>query len=342
MKISENMIVTDTRPGENWCFDKILSDNTGIQWNVTDGGLQYKLGGLREKVKRYVNLISFPFELFLKRKKIKNIIAWQQYYGLFYAFYCMVFHVKKRNYCMVMTFIYREREGIIGKIQRFVVGKIVNSKYLDNIMVYSKNEKEYYQKIFGIEEGKIVSARLGLEDLTKGIVPLQGEVYLLSAGRSNRDYDFLIHALKGKDYPVKIVCDAMKKGNEENIQIYDDVYYEKFFQMIADCFCIIITLKDNDISSGQLVILQAMQFSKPVIVTDSKTVRDYISDGAEGFIIPKDEKALCEKIDLLLHDRELYIKMSLTARKSYEERFSMKALGKQVSDCFKKNGQEKR
>ena len=229
MKVNENLIVTDTKPGNDWKFDTILSEMTELQWNVLDGGLQYKLGSIRERLKRYINFLWFPFQLFLNRKKVKHLIAWQQYYGLIYAFYCMLFHVKKQNYCMIMTFIYRQRNGILGYLQKKIMIRIVNSKYVDRILVYS---------------------------------------------------------------------------------------------------------------SGQLVILQAMQFAKPVIVTESKAVTDYISDGQEGFIIPKDEQILREKIELLYQDKKLYNQMSAKARERYEKNFSIKSLGKQITDCFERDMRE--
>lgn len=338
MKVNENLIVTDTKPGNDWKFDTILSEMTELQWNVLDGGLQYKLGSIRERLKRYINFLWFPFQLFLNRKKVKHLIAWQQYYGLIYAFYCMLFHVKKQNYCMIMTFIYRQRNGILGYLQKKIMIRIVNSKYVDRILVYSQSEKEYYEKLLGTT--KFFSVKLGLEDLAAGVEKRNRGSYILSAGRSNRDYDFLIHALLGQEHQVRIVCDALPAGRNENIRIYDNVYYEKFFQMIADCYCVVITLKNSEISSGQLVILQAMQFAKPVIVTESKAVTDYISDGQEGFIVPKDEKILREKIELLYQDKKLYNQMSAKARERYEKNFSIKSLGKQIADCFERDMRE--
>ena len=91
MKVNENLIVTDTKPGNDWKFDTILSEMTELQWTVLDGGLQYKLGSIRERLKRYINFLWFPFRLFLNRKKVKHLIAWQQYYGLYMHFIACFF-----------------------------------------------------------------------------------------------------------------------------------------------------------------------------------------------------------------------------------------------------------
>lgn len=338
MKVYENIIITDTTPGENWEFDRIISSLTGLVWRTVDGGLRYKIANVGDRLKRYWNFVYFPFVLFLKRKKIDNIIAWQQYYGLIYILYCMIFHVKKQNYCLLMTFIYVQRKGLWGKIQYHVVRSVLNSPYLDHVLVYSENEREYYQKLFHLDDRKISNIHLGLEDLTKGIQSRANSKFVLSAGRSNRDYSFVFDALDGSEYDVKIVCDALAAKNKSNIQIYNHTYYHDFFQMLADCYCVLIALDDPEISSGQLVIIQAMQFGKPIIVTESKTVREYLQSGTEGFIIPKDKRALREKLKILYEDKETYRRMSQNARRSYEKNFSMEALGQQVAKCFLETG----
>ncbi len=273
----------------------------------------------------------------MNRKKIKNIIAWQQYYGLFYAMFSKLLHLKKTNYCMIMAFIYNQRKGILGKIQYNLVNSLLHSCYIDSILVYSEHEKLYYEQLFSLKE-KFQSVNLGLEDLTQGITQQGEKPFILSAGRSNRDYEFLFRELNNIQYPVKIVCDALPGGTRGNIQIYDRIYYEDFFQMIADCHCVVISLDNPQISSGQLVILQAMEFGKPVIVTKSETVGDYIQDGKQGYIIEKDGDILREKINLLYSDRNVYKKMAIEGRRTYEEKFSMEALSKQVAAQFLKTG----
>lgn len=341
MKVDANIIVTDTKPSGEWKFDIFLEKYTGLKWTTLHDGLQYKIHHKREQLRRYWSFFYFPFLLFLNRKKIKNMIAWQQYYGLFYALYCEIFHVRKCNYCMIMTFIYRERKGIFGKLQFLIIKKIISGKYVDRLIVFSKNEELYYTRLFGLARGKVISSRLGLEDLTEYVKKEDRQNYILAAGRSNRDYEFLIRALKGQPYPVKIVCDQMEALKVENIEIYNDVYYEEFFHMLSECYCVVIPLKDRNISSGQLVILQSMEFSKPIIITDSFAVTDYIQNGENGYIIEKDEQMLRSAIQKLIDDKEEYQNISEAARRSYEKYFSMEALGKQIAEYFLRDRQDR-
>lgn len=338
MSKGKNVIVSDTVPGPEWNFDSILTELTGEKWSLYHGGLKYKLLKRSERIKRYINFVFFPLKIFFHRRGIKNLIAWQQYYGLIYALYCMIFRVKKTNYCMVMTFIYNKRNGIFGRMHYHLVRKIINSRYLDCIIVYSEYEKKYYEKLFSVLPGKIKHCHLGLEDLSKKVEPADDGFFILSAGRSNRDYNFLFNALLDKKFEVRIVCDNLERESKHNIHVYKKTYYEDFFQMVANCFCIVIALQDEKISSGQLVILQAKQFGKPVIVTESRAVAEYIEDGVDGYIISKDKETLMNRLEALINDDSLYERMCKASRKSYEDKFSLYSLGVQIVKCLETTG----
>lgn len=77
--------------------------------------------------------------------------------------------------------------------------KAVNSPALDKIVCFSSSEPAYYQSIFGTD--KFTYVPLGLGDLNRGgRIPQGEERFILAAGKSNRDYDFLVDALKDTPY----------------------------------------------------------------------------------------------------------------------------------------------
>src|SRR5207249_2069253 len=66
-----------------------------------------------------------------------------------------------------------------------------------------------------------------------------------------------------------------------------------------------------------LVILEAMSRGLPVITTPNTAGPDIISDGEDGFIVPiRSSEAICEKLELLIRDRERLRAMSSAARKT--------------------------
>ncbi len=283
---------------------------------------------------RYCKYFSFPFKVFLKRKKYENIIAWQQFYGLMYAFYCRLFHVKKHNKLIVMTFIYKEKQGFLGKIYYKFMKYIVQSKYVDKFVCFSEKECEYYAKVFNVSQDKFRFCNLGIEEIIVENNMDNSQKSILSCGRSNRDYDFLYNALKDKDYILNIISDECKLKNYKNVTIYNDVIGQDYLNMLSKAYLVVIPLKDENISSGQLVILQAMQLGKPIICTSSEAVKEYIKDGVNGFIIKKDENKLLEKIEELYSNKELYDRISKAQKENFEDKFSIYALGNKVGEIF--------
>lgn len=73
-----------------------------------------------------------------------------------------------------------------------------------------------------------------------------------------------------------------------------------------------------------LVNLEAMQYSIPIVSTFEGGIPDVVVDGVTGFLVPqKDVQALAEKLELLIKDPELRIKMGVAGREKYENEFTL-------------------
>lgn len=103
---------------------------------------------------------------------------------------------------------------------------------------------------------------------------------------------------------------------------------------MSESLCVVIPLDDISVSSGQLVVLQAMRMGKPVIVTENVTMSTYIDNGKTGFIIPKDKDELLRTIDRLASDSELYEKVSRCQRETFLKKFTEEALADRIADII--------
>lgn len=325
----ENVILVDFEPSDNWNFKEAIENATNKKWTVIKAVSNRNHGTKLQKLIRYSKYFVFPFKIFLKRKKYASVLAWQQFYGLILAFYFKVFGVKRAPDITVMTFIYKEKKSFVGKIYAKFMNCVVRSGYIKKFIVFSNSEREYYANVFQVPLEKFVVEVLGLEDECAIIgAGNSEEKYFLAAGRSNRDYEFLRDAWSDKNN-LKIVCDTCKDTDTTHIKYLKNCYHKEFMQELSNCYAVIIPLQDEKISSGQLVILQAMMLKKPVIVTRNDTVKDYIVDGVDGIIIEKDRKALEAAINKL-QEPEVYNTIAENARKSFEEKFSLYAMGLRI------------
>ena len=323
----ENVILIDYNAPDDWEFHKAIEKTTGKKWRVYKAISNENHGGILQKLIRYTKYFLVPMKIAKNHKSYIKVLAWQQFYGLILAFYFRIFHIQNAPEIVVHTFIYKPKKSVIGKVYDKFIRYIVTSGYIKSFVVFSENEKKRYVDYFDVPESQFVFETLGYEDKTQEIEIGEPGNFYLAAGRSNRDYKFLTAAWAGREEQLEIICDTLSlKSNSSNIRVLTSCHDNEFFEELAKCRAVIVTLEDTHISSGQLVIIQAMMYGKPVIVTENDTVKDYIDTGKTGMIIPKTEKALADAI-LSLKDETYYKKISTAERKQYESKFSVYAMG---------------
>ena len=323
----ENVILIDYDAPDDWEFHKAIEKITGTKWTVYRAVSNENHGGILQKFIRYAKYFLTPMKIAKNRNDYDKVLAWQQFYGLILAFYFRLMHVKESPEIVVLTFIYKPKKSLIGKIYDKFMRYIVTSGYIKYFVVFSESEKRRYADYFDIPESQFVFETLGYEDKTKDVPRLESENFYLAAGRSNRDYKFLTEAWSKRKEKLEIICDTLNsKSVIENIKILTDCHDDDFFRELAKCRAVIVPLEDTHISSGQLVIIQAMMYGKPVIVTENDTVINYIDSGRTGLVIKKTEKDLSDAITALA-DEKYYEEISAAERSQYESKFSVYAMG---------------
>lgn len=167
-----------------------------------------------------------------------------------------------------------------------------------------EQEKSDYKKELGFPEDSIVITNAG------SLVEQKGQTYLIKAAKkiikNNQKACFLICGQgKLKDHLQKEIDDLGLSGRVilAGVQPINKVL------SITDVFVM------SSLWEGlSLVMLEAMSYGKPLVVTNISGVQDAVKDGQEGFIVPvKDAGALVEKINLLIKDKDLRQKFSKNA-----------------------------
>lgn len=339
-KSYKNAVLVDFDVSAKWDFLQALEIASEDTWTVYRGISNRNHGNRIQRLIRYVKYFIIPLKIFFIRMQFKKIIAWQQFYGLILAFYFRIFKVKKVPKITVMTFIYKPKKTlIIGKLYERFMRYIVSSSYIERFIVFSDSERLYYSDVFGVNPEKFTVLKLGIEDVReKYPCSVVNERYFLSAGRSNRDYKFLCNAWETigerEDFHLKIICDTLHKKNTEFITYLDNCHGEEYLKELSECYAVILPLDDVNISSGQLVMLQAMMLGKPIIVTCNNTVPDYIADEVTGLIVEKSVDELIEAINKL-KNKKIYTLLSQNARSSFENNFSLYSMGMQIGKILK-------
>lgn len=172
------------------------------------------------------------------------------------------------------------------------------------------------------EEGKIkvmLTARMIVE---KGIFLLTEAAERLRKKYENKVEFLLVGGLD--DHPGAIT--------KEQLEAVCDGKYIKWLGYRTDILdllkqCHIMAFPSYYMEGLPKSLIEADAIGRPIITSNSVGCKETLVDGYNGFLIqPKDVDALTAKLDLLLSDKELRVKMGKNARKYAEDYFSIEVV----------------
>lgn len=338
--MAENILLIDSNYEEAEGFVRGLEEATNSPWEVelSPNNTTY---GLRRHLKFFT--VALHVLLHPQRYAGKTLLCWQQFYGIALAFFCRLFHLKKRFRLVVMTFIYKPKAGSIGRLFEAFVHYAVTSDYIDRILLTTTSELPRCTAQFGLPLSKVGFAHCGClpYDPTAYDDPaLRQEGYYFAVGRSNRDYDFLRRAFRGRTEKLIIACDAQPDCTEENITIEHALFGDAMLRRMRNAKAVLFAFADDAVASGQLTFLAAMSLGVPVIVAQNQNiVGDYLTDGKTALLVPKKEIALLRAMERLETGPALAAQLSANAKREFHARFTYYHAGMEVgSQIFSGKG----
>jgi Glycosyl transferases group 1 len=155
--------------------------------------------------------------------------------------------------------------------------------------------------------------------------PARADGSVFAGGNSLRDYGPLVEAAPHVDAPVTLATTQVDGPLSPNVTA-GPVSHERYMQLFREASVIVVPLESrDDRTSGQQTYINAMALGKPVVVTDSPGVRDYVDDGRTGLVVPPgDAGALARAISWALDPANAseVAELGARARTTARERFS--------------------
>ena len=147
----QNVLIIDSDYDEARDFVKGLRETTHEKWKVALHE-NNKIYGM----KRYIKFFTLALKTVMSAQQYegKTVLCWQQFYGIAIAFFCRLFHMKKKYQLVIMTFIYKQKKGLAGRLFYHFVKYAITSPYVDKIILTTQSERKKYQEIFGVYRKK--------------------------------------------------------------------------------------------------------------------------------------------------------------------------------------------
>ena len=143
--------------------------------------------------------------------------------------------------------------------------------------------------------------------------------FILSMGSANRDYATLFNAIKELNYPLTVVAPPHALSGlsiPTSVTIKSNLTLPECRTLAQQARINIVPILNKNTASGQVTVLEAMMYGRPVIATDTIGTRDYIKHGETGMLTkPQSVTELKEALDTLWNNDSLRQDISANAQR---------------------------
>jgi glycosyltransferase involved in cell wall biosynthesis len=199
----------------------------------------------------------------------------------------------------------------------------------DLVAVHSRLEVETYRQLFAgtrfvfVPWGTTIAMR---DELRTAPPPPPDTPYIVSAGRSGRDYRTLAEAVRGQGIETRIICDYAATVADitpsREVKLLTACHGRAYIEQLHGALAVVIPLAIEDISAGQMVLVQSKGLGKAIIVTDSPTIRDYVTED-DAVLVPRgDAVALRAAIRALVDDPAARVRLGRNALAAFERGYT--------------------
>ena len=207
---------------------------------------------------------------------------------------------------------------------------------VDGIKPESESEKHLIRRRFGVNDGeRVISIVARLEDI-------KGHNYFIEAAKMLIDEGvrakFIIAGTGSYE--------AELKNKVKHLGLDKDVIFTGFITDVDK----LMNITDIQVNASygteatSLALLEGMSIGVPAVVSDFGGNPGVITDGENGFVVPKQNSAALKSgIERLLNDEAMYNKMSEKSKEIFNSAFTSQIMTKNTEDLYIKtiNGERK-
>jgi glycosyltransferase involved in cell wall biosynthesis len=208
--------------------------------------------------------------------------------------------------------------------KRLVTERTGLLRHTDVTVVFSKAQERYLREDLGLgeQQARFVWDKVDHRFFAPGGA-IDGEGYVLSVGREQRDYDTLIEALRPLKLPAVIVPGSnwshrsqARLSVPDHVQIREGLSYLALRSLYRGARVVAVPVRPGTrYAAGVNGVLEAMSCARPVVASDTPGLAGYVEDGVDGRTVAAgDPVALGAAIEELWEDRGVAELLAMAGR----------------------------
>ena len=265
---------------------------------------------------RFFEMILLAFKAIPKTKKNDIIIGWSYYQGI--ALYLVSILLFRKRLIIANNLILDEYgTGFLYKIREFLHKfPLLSAKFIPT--VNAEGLKEMYSQKFKYSKNRFKKVNDSYDqyfEISESYNP--GDGFIFSGGTANRDLECLINVAKSCPDTKFIGCflkqqvdNILSLGKPDNLILYHDLPISEFYDLLKQSSAVMIPLKDNR-ASGLIVVYRSILLRKPIITTETHSMKEVIPDEQCGFLCKiGDYKHMSKCVKEILSKEDLCLSMT--------------------------------
>lgn len=210
---------------------------------------------------------------------------------------------------------------------------------ISKLVVFSANQVPILADSLGISPESISVIPFGVDTqyYSPSAVdgPAGGGGVVAVGGDSRRDYATLMAAARMASLPITLVCfprNITRLDLPPQVKVRYDLRHDEYRRLLLSADLVVTPTIAPAYPSGQSVVLEAMSMGCATLTTDSPAMREYVTDGVDGALVPpRDPARMAELIGDLLADDDRRQSLGTTAAKTVRASFYLENMWQHVA-----------
>lgn len=213
-----------------------------------------------------------------------------------------------------------------------------------HVICLCRSQLDYAVNRLGIPESRVSFVYDKVDHNFFSPLNLDSDGYILAVGQEQRDYQALLKAVAGTNLKVIIVASSPWSTHQQpelqqapQVTWLQNISYQALRDLYAKARLVIVPLNDVDYAAGVNALLEAMAMGKPVVVTRTQGITDYVKDDETGrYVTPGSVEELKDAIFFLLNNPAVSKRLGANARQAVEETMNLDIYVKKIAQIVRK------